>query len=913
MIKAINISKKYKTTILNNFSFTFLERGMYAIVGDSGSGKTTLLNILSGIDRDYDGEVSYNGLNIHRLSQNDRAKFRLENIGYVFQDFKLLNLLTVADNVLLNIDSASTLSKRVKEKLVAKALEYVGLKGYEKRAVNKLSGGERQRVAIARAIISEPKYLLCDEPTGNLDESNAIKIFEILKKYSESHLVIIVSHDKAKVAKYADVSLFIKDGAITDIQKRDVASYQSPKIHINYRYKHNFSFGFLLKSGLSKIKEKKWRFLFTNIIMSISLLSLGVAVLASTALKTQITNSFSNVVDKNQIIVSKKTSNPNPYNAYIATDETTVNKLAKEYEEYLYGVGASYLTDFNSFFKDRNIAYIDGSKRIMLPSYHALVFADTVWKEEKNVPRFYPRIEHDLALEEIALGFTYVDMVNVCIELKIQRSFEALGAYISSHDVWICLETYNYDWGYEKESYFHLVSVYPSNKPEVYHTNHYFNQHFFEEELQLPTTDEIASEPKVPWTLKKVFTLHCIEIATPLIENVSLNHNYDDIVIERRENFLNDSCIISETCPSNIYFVFTIDKNAVDVSDVIEFKKLAPQIRDYYFSTNAGYMMHSSGMISGFVNNIGFSFDEEKIIYVADYFSKQIEGEMVNFPGVAIGGFSRLNNGVYFSSDLNKLKKGETPNDYNEIVVSTGLLKHLEYTKNPIYEDLYYCMYVSTLENAVINKFKVVGVVEDDRNIIYHYPFFTISFFRDKLGISSFNLIPTSIVLNCYDHNNINLIIESLSKSFKEYNFSSPLSEISKSVDEVMNYVLTISTAFTLVSSLIALLLLMLISYLNNIESENEIKTLRYLGHNNKAIINYTSSFSLVSSFITTGIAIFELLIFQFLIPIFFNNYFHSDNVVSINVPSLLITIVAGIFLPLIISRFVTKLYLRKI
>lgn len=912
MIIAKNISKKYKSTIIDNFSFTFPNHGMYAVVGDSGSGKTTLLNILSGVDDAYNGEVNYDGLNIQRLNDNDKAKYRLENIGYVFQDFKLLNLLSSFDNVLLNIDGVVNMSKNIRRRLASQALEYVGLKDYKKKTINKLSGGEKQRVAIARAIVSEPRYLLCDEPTGNLDDKNAIKIFQILKKYSQNHLVIIVSHDREKVEQYADSQLFIKDGQIINIKSKEILEFQTPKIRVQHQSKHSFTYSFLLRSGLCKIKEKKWRFIFTNLVMSISLLSLGVAILAATSLRAQITNAFSNVVDKNQIIVSKKTSNPNPYNAYIASDEITVNNIANEYSDYLYGVGVSYLNDFNNFFKDRNIAYIDGTKKIMLPSFHAAVFADAVWKEEKTIPRFYPNIEHDLSLEEIALGFTYVDMVNLCIELNIKRDFESLGAFLSAHDVWIGLDTYNYDWGYEKESYFHLVSVYPATKAEVYHTNHYFNQYFFEHELQLPTTDEIASEPKVPWTLKKVFTLHSVEIATSLIENVSLNHKYDDIIIERKENFLNDSCIVSETCPSNIYLVFTIDKNAVDISDIIEFKKIAPQIRDYYFSTNSGYMMHSSGMLSGFVNNIGFSFDNDKIIYVADYFSKQIEGEMAKFPGVAIGGFSRLNNGVYFSSDLSKIKKGDVPNDYNEVVVSTGLIKELEYANDPMYEDLYYCMYVPTLENSIINKFKIVGLVEDDRNIIYHYPFFTISFFRDKLGMSSFNLIPTSIILNCNANSNIHLLIENLSKSFKEYSFLSPLNEISKSVDEVMNYIMTISSVFAAVSLLISFLLLLLISYLNNVEGKHEILTLKHLGHNKQSIVNYISSFSLVSSFITTSIALLELIVFQLLIPIFLSGYFNTNNVIHLNIESLLIVIVIGLLLPSLISRVMTKHYLNK-
>ena len=651
-------------------------------------------------------------------------------------------------------------------------------------------------------------------------------------------------------------------------------------------------------------------------ISSISLLALGIGVIVTTSLRNQIISSFANLIDPNQIIVTKKSPNPNPYTSYIATDETIVKKIADEYGDYMYGMGVTYLNNFSLHFPDRDQVYIDfKGRKIILPSYHSAKFNSYVWKDECTAVDFFPKLTRPLEINEVALGLTYSDMRNLCRQLGlVDENYQVLGSYLNSHEVALYLGIDNLSWDYENDIEFTLKSVYPSESAEIYHTDNFFNQHVFEIEAQMPTTLDIMSEPDKPWMLKKVFTLHLAETPSYFIESLQYNKIYDDILIESAQNYLEDSCISTDTCASNIVFVFTLDKNAVDVSDIITFKKITPKIRNYYFSSVSGYQMHSSGMIMGFSNNIAFSFDEDKALAVGDYFSKQIEGEMQNFPGTAIGGITRFNqNPVLYSSDLDHINVGETPNNYNEIVVSTGLVKHLGFKDNPLYEDLYYSIYSSTLEEVILNKFKIVGIVEEKKNYIYHYPLFTISFFRDKLGVSSFNLLPTSMVLNLDSSANIDLIMGDLSSSFKEYNFTCPLEEIGATVNETMSYVTSISVIFSCIALVIATLLLALISYLNTIESANEINLLKHLGHNKKSIIEYVVSHSLVMAIITTVVAILELIIFQIFLSMFLGSFFGVSSSITINVLPFFIVILVGMLLPIIISYVVTNFALKKI
>ncbi|MFR7881178.1 MAG: ABC transporter ATP-binding protein [Christensenellales bacterium] len=200
MISLHNINKFYnsgtqKFHALKDVNIVFPEKGMVFIVGKSGSGKSTLLNVIGGIDSYDSGELIIDGLNTKNFSRNDFNSYRNSYIGFIFQEFNVIKNLTVFENIALSLQLKNE-SIKDNYDLIMNTIEVVGLKGKEKRKMNQLSGGERQRVAIARALVKNPKVIIADEPTGNLDKNNRDIVMDILKNLSTNHLVLIVTHDK---------------------------------------------------------------------------------------------------------------------------------------------------------------------------------------------------------------------------------------------------------------------------------------------------------------------------------------------------------------------------------------------------------------------------------------------------------------------------------------------------------------------------------------------------------------------------------------------------------------------------------------------------------------------------------------------------------------------------------------------
>jgi ABC-type lipoprotein export system ATPase subunit len=198
MLKLQSISKKYgKQQILKNLDFFIKEKEFVSIIGKSGTGKTTLLSILSGLVKPDEGKIFFEGQDITDFDEEKLASFRLLNIGIVFQDFKIIPSLSVSDNVYLAIHPRNEIKKENKKEMIKNIVELVGLKHKIDETADNLSGGEKQRVAIARSLITQPKLVLADEPTGNLDEATSEAIIDLFQKLHQelSTSFIIITHD----------------------------------------------------------------------------------------------------------------------------------------------------------------------------------------------------------------------------------------------------------------------------------------------------------------------------------------------------------------------------------------------------------------------------------------------------------------------------------------------------------------------------------------------------------------------------------------------------------------------------------------------------------------------------------------------------------------------------------------------
>ena len=214
--KYFNRRRRNEIHIINNTSLELENKGLVAILGQSGSGKTTLLNAIGGLDKVSKGKIYINGKKITRRRTNTVDKIRNLNIGYIFQDYKLIENMSVFDNVAISLRMIGIKNKKEIEKRVNYVLEAVNMYRYRNRPAQMLSGGEKQRVAIARAIVKNPSIVIADEPTGNLDSKNSLEIMNIIKAISKEKLVILVTHEVDLAKFYATRIVELQDGKIVN-------------------------------------------------------------------------------------------------------------------------------------------------------------------------------------------------------------------------------------------------------------------------------------------------------------------------------------------------------------------------------------------------------------------------------------------------------------------------------------------------------------------------------------------------------------------------------------------------------------------------------------------------------------------------------------------------------------------------
>ena len=206
--------KKNQIHVIDNTDLTFDASGLVALLGPSGCGKTTLLNVIGGLDGINSGDIVINGVSIAKARAGKKDAIRNEYIGYIFQNYNLVDDMTVFDNVAVVLKMLGIKDKAEIEEKVNYVLEKVGMYRYRKRYAGMLSGGERQRVGIARAIVKNPPIIIADEPTGNLDSRNTLEVMNIIKAISRDKLVILVTHEENLANFYADRIIKIKDGSV---------------------------------------------------------------------------------------------------------------------------------------------------------------------------------------------------------------------------------------------------------------------------------------------------------------------------------------------------------------------------------------------------------------------------------------------------------------------------------------------------------------------------------------------------------------------------------------------------------------------------------------------------------------------------------------------------------------------------
>lgn len=327
MLELKNIKKSYKTgsfvqKALDNVSLQFRRNEFVSILGPSGSGKTTLLNIIGGLDHYDSGDLIINNKSTKNYKENDWNAYRNNCIGFIFQNYNLINHITILENVEMGM-TLSGVSTKEKRRRAEEALEKVGLIEHAHKKPNQLSGGQMQRVAIARALANNPDIILADEPTGALDTKTSKQIMDLIKEISKDKLVIMVTHNKELAEKYSTRIVELKDGQLL----KDSNPVKNEE-NVNKKFiikKTAMSFWTALKLSFNNIKTKKGRTALTALASSIGIIGIALILALSNGFQTKIDEYEQDTLSQMPITINTQAMNMN---------EETMQEIAKNNEKH---------------------------------------------------------------------------------------------------------------------------------------------------------------------------------------------------------------------------------------------------------------------------------------------------------------------------------------------------------------------------------------------------------------------------------------------------------------------------------------------------------------------------------------------------------------------------------------------------
>ena len=352
MLTLKNIKKIYEQSdeaVLDDINLTFNRDEFVSILGCSGAGKSTLLNIIGGLDCKTSGKLLINGKDIYKYSDSNLDYYRKNSVGFIFQNYNLIEHLTVYENVMLSL--LLTNSKN-KHKRVLKMLDKTGLKDKKDSKICDLSGGQKQRVAISRALINNPDIILADEPTGALDYKTGYEIMNLIKKLSKNKLVIMVTHNKVLAKKYSSRIIYLDKGRVIS----DTNPSKKKKIYFNMKYNgSNLSFKNALLYSIKTIKAKRKSFLLTSLASSIGLILVALIISVSNGLKKEMNSYEKNVLSSVPIIIpsvktkiSDKSKMPkNKLYSYDYKEESKINPINDDFVKYINKMKTKLSCDIN--------------------------------------------------------------------------------------------------------------------------------------------------------------------------------------------------------------------------------------------------------------------------------------------------------------------------------------------------------------------------------------------------------------------------------------------------------------------------------------------------------------------------------------------------------------------------------------
>ena len=895
MIEFKNVSKRYDRILFKDFNFKFEDKGFYLIKGNSGSGKSTILNMISGLDKDYDGDILFDNHSLKGFSNSKLARLRMDDIGFIFQSFNLFENDTVSNNILITLNTLD-ISKKEKDYKLYEILNRLGLIKLKDTLVSKLSGGEKQRVALARSLVKSPKVLLADEPTGALDFKNSKKIFKILKSISQDILVIVVTHDEYFSNLFGSNILYFNN---QKIEYKNIINEHNPKFVVlnfknKYKRKYSLSLKFIFNRFKESFKSNKKMNAFIVSMCSISLFLFGLTLTINQEIGNLIINSFSSLCGENSLILeSKSSSEVKDYYGASKDDLINIYKTYSDIDE----IGCFYLNDFNNFFVESNACYFVNqfNSLIEIPKLNMNNFINYNYVKNVNSIKTFNKIEkyHE---DSIILGIDNESMLQITSNLRIKNTYQALSDFIFSYNPYIVLRVQNDYWTYDDELIIDLIGITQASSNTIYSSKLFYNEYLLEDLMRFPSTLEIYKESEYPWDLKKLYYFKS-ENKVDLIKEISLSGVFNDLSFD--SSFRSDDKVaLMHNVSSGLK-----ESDLKIINDNFD-------INSYYYSTDFGYINYGS-IMAGFSKPTFISSSSAELEKIIDKDNK-IEYEdyyYLNDSDTFLRGNYLINDKskVTLSSNFSKEINGKYPENYKNIAISKGIANKFNFK---IGDQIYLGTFTKlNKENNKINgdfniaSFRVSGITNESKNVLYQDGYFSIALYRDLFNISPINLNISNITF-FLDNKIDKSTIDTFNDLNQNYNLVAPLLEIENSLNESLKIISLVLSVFSVFSLISCMILLTITSYIKFIKSKKESAILILLGFNNYEIFRNSFYSNLFIGLISVVFALFSLIIGNVLISLIINKMIGGSNILLMNNYSVLLLISIIILLSFISSVF---------
>lgn len=835
---------------LSKVSLTLPEKGLCAILGPSGCGKSTLLNVIAGIQRSFAGAVTVLGHCLSLEGEEALRELRLERVGYVQQDFSLLELETVFENVYFPLDAVSLAQPKEKRRRVNDLLRFVGLSAFAKKRAFQLSGGEKQRVAIARALVNDPDVVLADEPTGALDQTNAETVFDLLALISKKKLVLVVTHDAELARRYADRILLMDNGKISEEIAQEKEKPKGNLATISLRQnKPTPALGLCscFKHGHHRISGKRLRSLVMDSVLTLGLLSIGLASYVAFSLKGQIATAFDSLIDSHCLLLGPKAEVSAPFSDLKGMSLEDAQDLRESHPEAVSSVGVDLHMDYDHFFDAGGEFLLKlGASNLLLPQFSARSINDFLPIEEDEA--IYPAPPKTMGVTDLVLGLPYADMVRLSRELSIKPGYQNLGERLAHAGVYCRFA--NAGVGFENEEFFDVKAVAEAKIPCLLHTNPMWNRDYFIDRLHFRTSD-IPGEPNPQY----IWQIPYLKPKDPdkLLEVLRREEKYRGVILDYASPFYLPSVYQEGEESCDRFYAYQAKKHGLQQGQLDQILASIEGASGLLPLSGSGYLAASGSMVAGFATSFFLTKEKEKALEIGEQLS-YLPKQEADYPlnpeeGVLSGAISSLGSGVRLSGDIAVIDKGKAPSSANEVVLSSSLAAKWGYPRK-----LYVAAEIAREEevDTVTRKFsyaelKIVGIKSHPADTLFVKSHWTTDFYIGSLHASGFAFVPSKALLYFPSKQEAAKAQGKIERDFPSVDVYFPGGGIEHSIGEVTDYIGQVLFAFSFVALASCLALFLLILEIAIEEGKRERLALARLGMPRSSVAKMFDCYLLLS------------------------------------------------------------------